>query len=175
MLADPSNVLHPTFWELSVKIEKKTSLHVRNSASIGKCRQINTHCELFNMNTLHICSKHAPDSLCSAFRTAYWSHKRAARPTHTSTFYHRWLPVAPHKLPITHRPTRSVMCHCFVLCVASQPNNNDTLPKSGQSQFGECVIAGVPWPIKVLREHSWASAVNSQVFCEIFFVECPPH
>ena len=28
------------------------------------------------------------------------NHERATRPTRTSTFYHRWLPVAPHKLPI---------------------------------------------------------------------------
>ena len=39
----------------------------------------------------------------------------------------------------------TVGCRCFVLCVASQPNNNDTLPKSGQSRFGECVVVGIPW------------------------------
>ena len=36
------------------------------------------------------------------------------------------------------------MCRCFVLCVTSQHNNNDTLPKSGLSRFGECVIVGIP-------------------------------
>ena len=36
------------------------------------------------------------------------------------------------------------MCHCFVLCVASQPNNDNTLPKLGLSRFGECVIVGIP-------------------------------
>ena len=104
------------FLRVECKNWKKASLHVRNSASIGKCRQINTHRELFNMNTLHICSKHAPDFLFSAFRTAYRSHmpshEPATRPTHTSTFYHGWLPVAPHKLPI-----HIVFTNCGSQCI----------------------------------------------------------
>ena len=28
------------------------------------------------------------------------NHEQATGLTHTSTFYHRWLPMAPHKLPI---------------------------------------------------------------------------
>ena len=58
---------------------------------------------------LEICPTLLPHSLFSAFRRAYRSHvpshKRATGPTHTSTFYHRWIPVAPHKLPIFVTPT----------------------------------------------------------------------
>ena len=51
------------FSRVGCKNWKKTSLQVRNSASIGKVRHINTYCELLNMKMLHICSKHAQDFL----------------------------------------------------------------------------------------------------------------
>jgi len=50
------------------------------------------------------------------------SHELATGPAHTSLFSHGWLPVAPHKLPITSASLRSpphrslpFLAHCYAL------------------------------------------------------------
>ena len=45
-----------------------------------------------------------------------WTKPQAShRPTRTSTFYHGWLPVAPHKLPILYYPfIQNISCKYFM-------------------------------------------------------------
>ena len=51
------------------------------------------------------------------------NHKRATGPTHTSTFYHRWLPVAPHKLPNTFNGN-FLLLHLIIPLISHYPHNH---------------------------------------------------
>ena len=56
--------------------------------------------KVLSQNSMSCCMYQALVTKIVDFGSHGQNHEQATGPTRTSTFYHGWLPVAPHKLPI---------------------------------------------------------------------------